>query len=131
MKALLFENELDRSGSLDDRRHGDESAEALDHGSQYAADPTKAPTGPKWPLGFKMRDTGLWFDAEGDDPPLRLCGPFTVPGLARDPNGAGWATTIRRSRLPALTPKAGLHTSKSVPRYENMKVASVALKPSG
>ncbi|MCJ2013632.1 DUF927 domain-containing protein [Methylobacterium sp. J-076] len=94
MKELLFETELDRSGSLDDRRHGDEGAAALDHSSQYDLRPSDGPSGPKWPMGFKMRDSGLWFDAEGDDPPLRLSGPFTVPGLARDPNGAGWATTI-------------------------------------
>ncbi|AWN49479.1 hypothetical protein DK419_26670 [Methylobacterium terrae] len=51
-------------------------------------------TGIRWPNGFRMRSSGLWFDPAGDEEPMRLSGPFRVPGLARDPAGAGWAVTI-------------------------------------
>jgi putative DNA primase/helicase len=41
-----------------------------------------------------MCGDGLWFVPEGDEPSVQLSGPFNVPGLARDPSGVGWATTI-------------------------------------
>ncbi|MGF3025083.1 DUF927 domain-containing protein [Methylobacterium aquaticum] len=56
--------------------------------------PRREAVGIRWPNGFRMRSSGLWFDPAGDGKPMRLSGPFRVPGLARDPAGAGWAVLI-------------------------------------
>jgi putative DNA primase/helicase len=48
----------------------------------------------KWPHGFMLNDKGLWFDPGEDKPAVRLSGPFTVLGLARDPNGDGWSIAV-------------------------------------
>ncbi|WP_075798040.1 DUF927 domain-containing protein [Roseomonas gilardii] len=48
----------------------------------------------KFPLGYEMRDDGLYeiSDSEGSD--IKLCGPFKVRGSARDGDGGGWSTLI-------------------------------------
>jgi putative DNA primase/helicase len=48
----------------------------------------------KWPLGYILDSKGFWFDPGEDKPAIRLSGPFTVPGLARDPNGDGWSIAL-------------------------------------
>ncbi len=46
-------------------------------------------SGITWPHGYRLNSKGLWFDPGEDKPPTHLSGPFTVLGLARDPNGDG------------------------------------------
>lgn len=58
------------------------------------APPRSSASDLKWPSGFSMRATGLWFEPEGDEPALRVAGHFRVLGLARDPSGASWSTAI-------------------------------------
>src|SRR3954470_20199148 len=49
----------------------------------------------RWPPGYRLTAYGLYYYAkDGDDEEIRLSGPFTVLGLARDPNGNGWAVAI-------------------------------------
>jgi putative DNA primase/helicase len=48
----------------------------------------------RWPHGYILNDKGLWFDPGEDKQPIRLSGPFTVPGLARDLNGDGWSIAL-------------------------------------
>ena len=48
----------------------------------------------KWPHGYILDGKGLWFDPGEDKPRIRLSGPFTVLGLARDPNGDGWSIAL-------------------------------------
>lgn len=48
----------------------------------------------KWPHGYSLDGKGLWFDPGEDKQPIRLSGPFTVLGLARDPNGDGWSIAL-------------------------------------
>jgi putative DNA primase/helicase len=47
-----------------------------------------------WPDGYSLTSKGLFYDGGGDKGAVQLSGPFTVLGLARDPNGEGWATAI-------------------------------------
>ncbi|MFC4170488.1 DUF927 domain-containing protein [Microvirga sp. GCM10011540] len=51
----------------------------------------------RWPNGYVLDTTGLWFDPGDDKPPIRLSGPFTVLGLARDSNGDGWSIALQWS----------------------------------
>jgi putative DNA primase/helicase len=44
-----------------------------------------------WPAGYTLNSKGLWFAKDSESAPIQLSGPFTVIGLARDPNGRGWA----------------------------------------
>jgi putative DNA primase/helicase len=48
----------------------------------------------KWPHGYILDDKGFWFDPGDDKPAIRLSGPFSVLGLARDPNGDGWSIAL-------------------------------------
>ncbi|WP_262299707.1 DUF927 domain-containing protein [Microvirga sesbaniae] len=48
----------------------------------------------KWPQGYVLDHKGMWFDPGEDKPRIRLSGPFTVLGLARDPNGEGWSIAL-------------------------------------
>lgn len=63
-------------------------AEALDMASTGAL---------QLPYGYRLDETGLYWhevrkDDEGRD--VRLSDPFTVEGLARDPDGTGWAVVV-------------------------------------
>jgi putative DNA primase/helicase len=51
-------------------------------------------SGVTWPHGYSLNSKGLWFDPGEDKPPTHLSGPFTVLGLARDPNGDGWSIAL-------------------------------------
>lgn len=46
------------------------------------------PAGVTWPEGYRLRPNGLWHEE------MRLTGPFTVLGEARDPHGNGWAIAL-------------------------------------
>src|SRR3954470_15772180 len=49
----------------------------------------------RWPPGYRLTAYGLYYYAKDDEgEEIRLSGPFTVLGLARDPNGNGWAVAI-------------------------------------
>jgi putative DNA primase/helicase len=56
----------------------------------------KASAALEWPPGYRLDDQGLWHDEVRDHKvhPKWLCGPFEVQGLARDPDGNGWAVVI-------------------------------------
>ena len=47
-----------------------------------------------WPAGFTLNAKGLFHTPDGDKPPVRLSGPFTVLGLARDQSGDGWSIAL-------------------------------------
>ena len=47
-----------------------------------------------WPCGYRLTASGLFYAREGDEDEVRLSGPLTVLGLARDPNGNGWAVAV-------------------------------------
>lgn len=54
---------------------------------------------PPLPAGFERRPDGLWYQPpqQGDaiKPPVHVCGPFDIAGLARTPASAGWAPVVR------------------------------------
>jgi putative DNA primase/helicase len=102
----------------------------------------------KWPHGYTLNDKGLWFDPGEDKTPVHLSGPFTVLGLARDPNGDGWSIALEwkdrdhiqhRHFLPladligdgteVLKPLAsgGLELSPQADRLRKLKAALVGL----
>ncbi|KAA0121397.1 DUF927 domain-containing protein [Methylobacterium sp. P1-11] len=88
MRCDPFSAEMERLGPPES------DPEEFAASSGRSGKPERLPSELKWPPAFQMRASGLWYDPEGDEPPVQLSGPFTVPGLARDPSGAGWATTI-------------------------------------
>ncbi|ANY78464.1 hypothetical protein BB934_09665 [Microvirga ossetica] len=46
------------------------------------------------PEGYILNSRGLFHGGDGDKPPQRLSGPFTVLGLARDQSGDGWSIAL-------------------------------------
>ena len=47
-----------------------------------------------WPEGYALNAKGLFHISDGDKPPTKLSGPFTVLGLARDQSGDGWSIAL-------------------------------------
>lgn len=102
----------------------------------------------QWPKGYVLNNKGLWFDPGDDKQPIHLSGPFTVLGLARDPNGDGWSIALEwqdRDHIPhrhflpiadligdgteVLKPLAsgGLELSPQPDRLKKLKAALVGL----
>jgi len=57
-----------------------------------------APADLVWPFGFRMDETGLWYDqptSNGGIAPSHLSAPFEILGEARDPDGRGWGVVVR------------------------------------
>src|SRR5918911_2740960 len=50
--------------------------------------------GLRWPAGYRLTADGLFYTKDSEDEDIRLSGPFSVLGLARDPSGNGWAVAI-------------------------------------
>ena len=48
----------------------------------------------RWPHGYRLTASGLFYAKETTRTRSACRGPFTVLGLARDPNGNGWAVAI-------------------------------------
>lgn len=60
------------------------------------AKPVPETEGTAWPFGIEERDDGLYYAALPDDaPPLWLCEPVEVLGMARDADGEAWGLWLR------------------------------------
>jgi putative DNA primase/helicase len=69
--------------------------DALRKAANAAAAPYEPGKSPMtWPFGYRLDNKGLWYDPGEDKTVIHLSGPFAVLGLARDPNGHGWAVAL-------------------------------------
>ena len=65
-------------------------------------DHTGTSTSVTWPAGFTLNAKGLFHTPDEDKPPVRLSGPFTVLGLARDQSGDGWSIALSGKTVTTL-----------------------------
>lgn len=76
-----------------------------------------------WPSGYEMRSDGLYKTSDKHDDGEWICGPFTVLGEARTPNGIGWSLLI------SWRDGDGRQHTHALPRAELMITSYDVLKP--